>query len=65
MGDLSARSLAKVAQSSAARLARALLEWARIEGTEPDPAVRTFEMIAQRYEREVMPTKAARTSATT
>ena len=41
--------------------ARALLEWARIEGTEPDPAVRTFEVIAQRYERDVMPTKAART----
>jgi len=41
--------------------ARALLEWARIEGTEPDPNVRTFEVIAQRYEREVMPTKAPRT----
>jgi integrase len=41
--------------------ARALLEWARIEGTEPDPAVRTFDVIAQRYEREVMPTKAPRT----
>ena len=41
--------------------ARALLEWARIEGAEPDPNVRTFEVIAQRYEREVMPTKAART----
>ncbi len=41
--------------------ARALLEWARIEGTEPDPTVRTFEVIALRYEREVMPTKAART----
>ena len=41
--------------------ARALLEWARIEGAEPDPAVRTFEVIAQRYERDVMPTKAART----
>ena len=40
---------------------RALLEWARIEGTEPDPSVRTFEVIAQRYEREVMPTKAPRT----
>ena len=34
---------------------------ARIEGTEPDPSVRTFEVIASRYEREVMPTKAART----
>ncbi len=41
--------------------ARALLEWARIEGTEPDPAVRTFDVIAQRYERELMPTKAPRT----
>lgn len=41
--------------------ARALLEWARIEGAEPDPNVRTFEIIALRYEREVMPTKAART----
>lgn len=41
--------------------ARALLEWARIEGAEPDPNVRTFEVIALRYEREVMPTKAART----
>jgi integrase len=41
--------------------ARALLEWARIEGSEPDPTVRTFEAIAFRYEREVMPTKAART----
>ena len=41
--------------------ARALLEWARIEGTEPDVSIRTFEVIAQRYEREVMPTKAPRT----
>jgi integrase len=41
--------------------ARALLEWARIEGTEPDPNVRTFEVIALRYEREVVPGKAART----
>ena len=41
--------------------ARALLEWARIEGAEPDPAVRTFEVIALRYERQVMPGKAART----
>lgn len=41
--------------------ARALLEWARIEGAEPDPNVRTFEVIALRYEREVMPTKAPRT----
>ncbi len=41
--------------------ARALLKWARIEGTEPDPTVRTFDVVALRYEREVMPTKAART----
>lgn len=41
--------------------ARAFLEWARIEGTEPDPNVRTFEMIALRYEREIIPGKAART----
>lgn len=41
--------------------ARALLEWARIEGTEPDPAVRTFNVVALRYEREVIPAKAART----
>ena len=41
--------------------ARALLEWARIEGAEPDPTIRTFEAIAQRYERQVMPGKAART----
>jgi integrase len=41
--------------------ARALLEWARIEGTEPDASVRTFEVIAHRYEIEVIPTKAVRT----
>ena len=41
--------------------ARALLDWARIEGTEPDPNVRTFEVIALRYAREVIPTKAPRT----
>ena len=40
---------------------RALLEWARIEGTEPDTSVRTFEVIARRYEIEVIPTKAVRT----
>ena len=40
---------------------RALLEWARIEGAEPDPSVRTFDVVAQRYEIEVMPTKAVRT----
>ncbi len=41
--------------------ARALLEWARLEGTEPDPEVRTFDMIARRYERDVLPGKAVRT----
>lgn len=41
--------------------ARALLEWARIEGSEPDPAVRTFEVVSLRYEREVIPAKAAST----
>lgn len=40
---------------------RALLEWARIEGAMPDPAIRTFEAVAQRYELEVIPTKAPRT----
>jgi integrase len=43
--------------------ARALLEWARIEGTEPDLSVRTFDVIARRYETEIIPTKAARTQA--
>jgi integrase len=43
--------------------ARALLEWARIEGTEPDTSVRTFEVIARRYEIEVIPTKAVRTQS--
>ncbi|MDO9314577.1 MAG: hypothetical protein Q7T97_08545 [Burkholderiaceae bacterium] len=41
--------------------ARALLEWARIEGSEADPSVRTFDVIALRYERDVIPGKAART----
>jgi len=41
--------------------ARALLDWARIECAEPDPAMRTFDVVALRYRREVMPTKAART----
>ena len=38
-----------------------MIDWARIEGTEPDPAVRTFDVVSQRYELKVMPTKAART----
>ena len=41
--------------------ARALLEWARIEGAEPEASVRTFDVIARRYEVEVIPTKAVRT----
>lgn len=41
--------------------ARALLEWARIEGSDVDPNARTFNVIALRYEREVIPGKAART----
>ena len=41
--------------------ARALLEWARIEGSDVDPNVRTFNVIALRYEREVIPGKAVRT----
>lgn len=40
---------------------QALVAWARIEGAEPDPAARTFEVIAQRYTREVIPGKAPRT----
>ncbi|TAK86606.1 MAG: integrase [Aquabacterium sp.] len=43
--------------------ALALLAWARLEGSEPDPALKTFEAIALRYEREVIPTKARRTQA--
>jgi integrase len=39
----------------------ALLHWARLEGTDPDPSLRTFEAVAQRYERQVIPTKAGRT----
>jgi integrase len=39
----------------------ALMLWARIEGQAPDPTVKTFEAIALRYEREVIPTKARRT----
>lgn len=38
--------------------ARALLEWAKLEGESPDPSVRTFDVVASRYEREVIPTKA-------
>ncbi|WP_298234893.1 tyrosine-type recombinase/integrase [uncultured Azohydromonas sp.] len=41
--------------------AAALLAWARLEGTEPDPSARTFEVVALRYAREVIPTKARRT----
>lgn len=41
--------------------AEALLAWARLEGTEPDPDARTFEVLAARYSREVIPSKAPRT----
>ncbi|WP_374675566.1 tyrosine-type recombinase/integrase [Ideonella sp.] len=41
--------------------AKALLEWAKLEGTEPDRSVKTFDVVAQRYELEVIPTKARRT----
>jgi len=41
--------------------AAALLAWARMEGTEPDASIKTFDVVAQRYEREVIPTKARRT----
>ena len=41
--------------------AKALLLWARIEGGLPDCSIKTFEAIAQRYEVEVIPTKARRT----
>lgn len=41
--------------------ALALMAWARLEGSTPDPSVKTFEAVALRYEREVIPTKARRT----
>jgi integrase len=41
--------------------AQALLAWARLEGTEPDASIKTFDVVALRYEREVIPTKARRT----
>lgn len=41
--------------------AAALLAWARLEGTEPDLSACTFEVVALRYAREVIPTKACRT----
>lgn len=44
-----------------AERARALLEWARLEGKEPDPEIRTFEAVSLRYEREILPHKAVRT----
>lgn len=40
---------------------QALLAWARIEGTEPDPSARTFDAVAARYARDVIPGKAPRT----
>lgn len=41
--------------------AAALLAWAKLEGTPPDESIRTFDVVAQRYERDVIPTKARRT----
>lgn len=41
--------------------AKALLAWAKLEGQEPDTSVCTFDVVAERYEREVVPTKALRT----
>lgn len=41
--------------------ALALMAWARLEGDQLDPTVKTFEAVALRYEREVIPTKAPRT----
>lgn len=43
--------------------AKALLAWARLEGGQPDLSIRTFAAISQRYEQEVIPTKARRTQA--
>lgn len=36
-------------------------KWAELEGQEPDPTDKTFEIIARRYVREIMPRKAYRT----
>jgi integrase len=43
--------------------ATALLAWARMEGSEPDPSIKTFAVVSVRYEREVIPTKARRTQS--
>lgn len=40
---------------------QAMLAWACIEGSEPDPEARTFAAIAARYSRDVIPGKAPRT----
>ncbi len=40
---------------------QALVAWARMEGTEPDPEARTFAAVAARYTREIVPGKAPRT----
>lgn len=42
---------------------QALIAWARIEGTDPEPEARLFRVVAGRYTREVIPTKAPRTQA--
>jgi integrase len=43
--------------------ATALLAWARMEGSEPDPSIKTFAVVSLRYEREVIPAKARRTQS--
>ena len=40
---------------------QALLAWARLEGSEPDPSIKTFAVVSLKYEREVIPSKARRT----
>jgi len=42
---------------------QALLAWAKLEGSAPDPSIKTFDVVSLRYEREVIPTKARRTQS--
>lgn len=42
---------------------QALLAWAKLEGSEPDPSIKTFDVVSLRYEREVISTKARRTQS--
>ena len=44
-----------------ADLNEARRKWAELEGEAPDPNDKTFSVIARRYRREIMPTKAVRT----